>query len=102
MTLDNEDFRIIRERVLAQKGRSDFIAGLSVFAWLTAVAVVDIDIAEEPPTTDRFLGIFEAFETQVLKDVSADEEEQYRRIHRYFLEAVNGLREPSHTETLEE
>ena len=101
MTLDNEDFRVIRERVLAQKARSDFLAGLSVFAWLTAVAVVDIDIAEEPPTTDRFLGIFGEFETQALKHVSADEEKQYRRIHQHFLEAVNDLRDPSHTEGME-
>lgn len=89
MSLDDEDPKLAALMAGASINRLTFLAAVEMLHLAIAVAIEAVDEALEGATVrDRIASALEVAVPQLQDRLSEDERDQYRRLHKYFLERL--------------
>ena len=90
MSLDDLSGELTRRIAAEVKGRSDYVTAVQIFhlAIVVVLRVLDED-PEMEGLQDRFVSALEVAVSEYMPRLSNDERDQYRRIHKRFLELLD-------------
>ena len=89
MSLDHEDPKLIKLRIDAVKGRSDFMTAVQTLHLAIVVAIQTLDEdPEQVEVRDRFASALEVAASHLGPRLSDDERDQYHRLYKYFQEML--------------